>query len=1136
MKLGNSYELFAEATGLRLKSIKVSSSEPVASEVSQFLASLASLKADGVFEVDGNDLVASLDHLLDLETREIDPLSYLFEWSPLVLKIEGKGALGFEDFKFIPRFYLGKRAVQLRSVGVIAWRSQALYRLPAAQALALALIEDFNSGNADTKTKARSLDSLYRLKTLAKANDDIRFDEYLASENVIKPESVGLAAQDDGSRAIVYPLVNGVSEDALKKQFLNISEVQDVYDIDPGNGQSRQRLVISSELKEVLKTIKRTGFGISGRTRENFYRNPLSLLPEGEGQNQDLIELVGFGPRVKGIGFPAFVRAIKPSTQEDWFGNAEREDRTKKPKPSAVAIECAFVDGESKLVEFDSNHDAQEFVATIRAELAKGNHSVQWDDTSIPISDSFANMVESQIQSADEEKPSTPSEDSKPKRLLIHTNEESVDYAEPTNDASFAVQFENPRSLKSDVKLKAHQLIGVGWMSGLLNRDLSKGALLADDMGLGKTLQLLTFLAWCIETELKDLVGKDTPPYEPILIVAPLILLDTWEREINKYFEPGTFAPLEKLHGSSLKKYRKEGSNGRETEPGIETLDIQKLRTNRIIITNYETVKNYQYTFAKIPWSVLVVDEAQEIKEPSTAVTYALKVLNPTFRIASTGTPVETSLSNLWSIMDFAQPGNKLGSLKSFNKEFGALSYDDPTLGERLREALGFNSDTGLILRRAKKDVLKDLPPKTTVEHFCEMDHDLELKYQSVIKLVQESSRGNIAALQGLHQISQISQHPFLIEGEPFRGDHREYLKASSKLRKLVEILSDIKSKSEKVLVFTRSRKMQDILKAVIDAEFKLDVGIVNGDTASRHKYVSNTREGIIERFSEKPDFNILILSPEVAGVGLTITAANHVVHYGRWWNPAKENQATDRAYRIGQTKPVFVHHLLLKNSNGTIETFDQKLHRLLKVREDLADNFLVPNGDESAIQSDLLGNIFSSDLGHVKASPSANAKPTLERLTPFEFECATAILFRSRCKDVFVTPRTGDRGIDVVGVSEKEVVLIQCKKLNVANVCQPDVLNELVDGADYYREYVLPKAIKHLPIKLILVTTGKSDRTLANDANSKGIELVDGNATKKMYATQNFTNAEINALDSIRPRNVDSLAQELTEKFQKKS
>lgn len=1128
-----SYELIPEINGLRLRMSEPSLTTKLSNAQTQFLSGLPSLKADGIFSAEESDFVASLENLVELEHREFDPLSNLLDWAPFILKLEGKGMLGFDDFKIIPRFYLGKRVVQIKTIGIICWRNHQVYRIPATQALALNLISEFNSLDPALKNKTRSLELLYQLKTLASPNANIQFDEYLASENVVKPTSIGLRTHDDGKRAAVYPVMEGVSEEALKKQFLNVSEVQEVIDIGTFEDSGRQRVLISDELREVLKTIKRTGFGISGERRDQFYRNPRSILPEGDDHNYDLIDLTGFGPRVKGIGFPAFARAINSSTKEKWFGelNAEETDETLS-SGKAIAIECSFVDGESKIIEFETLKEADSFLATVNSELAKGNSSVEWNDISIPISGVFAATLASEIDNSAKgfkEK----RERSQSKRLLIHTNEDVLDYTESIGDIKSNFQFALPTSLKLSVVLKDHQTSGVSWLGGLLNRDISKGALLADDMGLGKTLQLLTFLAWCIESELKEQLGSDSPPYEPILVVAPLILLETWDKEIKKYFDPSIFSPYEKLHGAVLKQYRLAGSDGRETEPGQETLDIVKLRKNRLIITNYETVKNYQYTFAKIPWSVLIIDEAQEIKEPSTAVTYALKVLNPTFRIASTGTPVETSLTNLWSIMDFAQPGNALGSLKDFKKDYGEFTYDDPELGQKLRDALGFNSDKGLILRRSKKDVLKDLPPKSIVEHFCIMEEDILLKYQEIIQHVQSSSRGNIAALQGLHRLAQLSQHPFLFEGDPFRLDHKEYLTCSSKLRTLIQILENVKAKSEKALVFTRSRKMQDILKAVLDAEFGLDVGIVNGETASRHKYVSNTREGIIERFSEKPQFDILILSPEVAGVGLTITAANHVIHYGRWWNPAKENQATDRAYRIGQDKPVFVHHLLLRDASGTIETFDEKLHRLLKTREDLADNFLVPSGDERAIEGDLMGNIFTAKSSSKKDSNS-KVKPFLDRLTPFEFECAVGQIYKTRCKDVFVTPRTGDRGIDVMGVGEREILLIQCKMLSAGSICQTDAFDELIDGADYYREYVIPKRLKHLPIKLVLATTGLSDKALLSEANSKEIELLCGSSMQKSFSSTDLSFSDLYSMDNSRPRNVDELAIELEKYFSK--
>lgn len=1122
-EVGGKYELHAEASSLRLKPLQLGTEiRSITSGDQQFISSLPSLLSDGVFERDGEDIVASIENLIALEEREFDPLRFVLDWSPFALKIEGRGSLGFDDFKFVPRFYLGKRVVQVRTVGVAAWRSQSIYRIPGAQAIALSLIEFFNNLPGEAKTKARSLDALYQLKILAKSDADISFDKYLASENVVKPTSVGLKAHDESDRAVIYPTVEGVSEDAFKKQFLNISEVQDVYDVDVG-GSERHRVLISEEIKSVLKSVKKNGFGISGIRREQFYRNPRSILPEGEDQNPDLIQVAGFGPRVKGVGYASFARPITSATKEKWFGEVLPEGAEREEGPS-MAIECDFVDGESKTITFETVEKAEEFYSEVAAQLALGKTSVEWDNTSIPISPTFVSQVAEEIQKLHPNRGgSTVRESTKPYRLLIHTNEAEIDYAEDAGVIETTFDLEMPSHLKTSVTLKDHQTSGVRWLAGLLNRNLARGALLADDMGLGKTLQLLTFLAWCIESEMESL-KSDAGPYDPVLVVAPLILLDNWEREIKSYFEPGLFSPIEKLHGSSLSRYRKADRSGRETDPSRETLSIDLLRTNRIIITNYETVKNYQYTFAKVPWSVVVIDEAQEIKEPSTAITYALKALNPTFRIASTGTPVETSLTNLWSIMDFAQPGNNLGSLRAFNKNFGEYNFDDPTLGLSLRKALGFNTESGLVLRRSKKEVLKDLPTKTTVEHECALDANTRSKYEGVLEFVRKSKKGSNAALQGIHQLAMISQHPFLIEAEPFRNDYREYVSASTKLQKLLEVLRDVKGKSEKALVFTRSRRMQDILKSVLDAEFGLDVGIVNGETSSKHKYVAKTRQGIIDRFSGSAGFDALILSPEVAGVGLTITAASHVIHYGRWWNPAKENQATDRAYRIGQTKPVFVHHLILRDESKALETFDEKLHRLLKSREDLADNFLVPAGDDRVVHDGLLDDIFS-DKPNTETNKRAKTDiVSISELTPFQFECAVAILMRKRCEHTFVTPRTGDRGIDVVGISANEVVLIQCKKISQDSQSHAEVLDELTDGTDFYREHVLPKSLKHLPIKSMLFTTGRIDRALAKAAKGRGIEIVDTRVLEKLVSNVNISLSEVQAMENSRPRNVDAL------------
>lgn len=1127
LKITSSVSLIARVDGLLFSGVSekdnlsvLNSPDPA---LQALLRRLPSLISDGYFETAPDGLFASIEALALLENESHDPLEAIFEWSPYTLRIQATGTLGFSDFKFIPRFYLGKRVIPLRHVGIFGWRSKSLVRLPACQAAAIHVCEEFNSLPDDKKDKWAALKKLHELQLLAQIKSEVQLDTYLASEQVIMPATVSLGVEDDGRFATAYPKIEGVPESEMRKQFLNISEVQGVYDLEIGSG--RKRIVISPDLQNIFRAIKRHGFGMSGPRRESFYRNPRSILPEDESYNPDLIELVGFGPRVKGIGYPQFVRAISSTSKENWFNRSEAD--LKDEPTNSLEIECEFLDGNVQRLEFENGEKAQDFIDEIKTALASGQSSFEWENNSVPVSRQLLESCESALGLCPGTESSTPKrEKNRSKSLLIHTNEETIEYKEEVSSKSEQWSVQIPKSLRPDKPLMGHQKIGIHWLQNLVHHDLAKGSLLADEMGLGKTLQLLSFAAWCIESEFKDQLGKDTPPYDPILIVAPLILVENWAKEIETYFDGGVFQPIIILHGQTIKTFKCDTSGGRELEAGTETLDLERIKRNRVVITNYDTVKNYQYSFAKIPWSIVIVDEAQEIKEPSTAITHALKALNPLFRIASTGTPVETSLTNLWSIMDFVQAGNRLGSLNEFNKEFGKMDFNDPNLGEELRERLGYNQDNGLIKRRTKKEALKDLPEKHFVVKECDFDDAHRSLYLQVIESVKNNKNPKSAALQGLHQISFLSQHPFLLEDNPFRDDHREYLHSSSKLTALIEILNDVKSKGEKALIFTRSRDMQSILKLVIDREFGLDVKIINGSTTSRHQYVSNTRSGIIESYSKSHGFQVLLLSPEVAGVGLTITAANHVIHYGRWWNPAKENQATDRAYRIGQKRPVYVYHLLYKDPKGEIETFDEKLHRLLRSREDLADNFLAPSQGEGLVQEGLTGDIFGTKETSAPApsgTPSYLSSHNLRQLTPYEFEAISALILSGRFSRVVLTPKSRDGGVDVIGISASEITLIQCKhRFSGSEMNAEDAITELIDGQDYYREHIIPKHLKSLPIKLLLIISGRADKETQRQTKAASIELLDGGVVGKLLEKAKISLLDVKKMDASRISDLD--------------
>ncbi len=568
------------------------------------------------------------------------------------------------------------------------------------------------------------------------------------------------------------------------------------------------------------------------------------------------------------------------------------------------------------------------------------------------------------------------------KVLLIETNEDTVKdtfraEAERARRLAGHMAFQRPEAFREDLHLHPHQELGVQWLQTCVQSPGRQGVLLADDMGVGKTIQILTFLAWCIESGKFPELAKAAPPFRPVLIIVPLILLETrnWEREMEHFFanEGSVFWPVLALHGSDLAKFRRDDAEGPELDIGKPILDLARLQRYRVVITNYETLKNYQHSFAhfkngKPLWSVIVSDEAQEYKIPSSKISHAMKALKADFQIACTGTPVENRLLDLWNVCDAIQPG-LLSSAKDFMQQFeGRADAErrDQRL-EELKRKLLFQKPHAFLLRRNKSEVA-NLPPKHIIKIPCNMsESELDI-HQGLLRELQVEDKAS-KFLTVLHRFAQLSQHPALLAGDGEDASPAALIAGSSKLGAVIQELHKIRGKREKAIIFARHRAMQSILAKVLASEFQLPVRIINGDTkmkaSSLRTQGAKTRNAILEEFRAKPGFNIVILSPFVAGIGLTITEANHVFHYGRWWNPAVESQATDRTYRIGQTKDVFVYLPLHSDRTGRITvTFDERLDALMERKYRLAEDFLKPLPPESEMGSELFSDLRNEKTG----------------------------------------------------------------------------------------------------------------------------------------------------------------------------
>jgi SNF2 family DNA or RNA helicase len=389
-----------------------------------------------------------------------------------------------------------------------------------------------------------------------------------------------------------------------------------------------------------------------------------------------------------------------------------------------------------------------------------------------------------------------------------------------------------------------------------------------------------------------------------------------------------------------LRRFRGDGA--RELYSGLPTLDVEILTQSDWVLTTYETLRDYQHSFARVAWTVLVFDEAQRIKNPHAGVTNAARSMNARFRIALTGTPIENRLSDLWSIVDGVVHPGYLGSLADFEQEYGGKvrKSDDGTRASEharaveLESALKQSTLGGpLMKRRMKKDHLDGLPSKIERLRSVPMPSRQADLYESIVAEAKKGTPGN-AFLRILQRLREVSLHPAMEDG---RLEDEAFVSQSARLHEAIRTLDEIARKGERALVFTEYRRMQGVLVELLQRRYRLKRPpmIINGDVAGTE------RQKRVDDFQGESGFGVMVLSPKAGGVGLTLTSANHVIHLSRWWNPAVEDQSTDRVYRIGQVRPVEVHLPIAVHPKFGDSSFDVQLHRLLERKRALSQSAL---------------------------------------------------------------------------------------------------------------------------------------------------------------------------------------------------
>ncbi|WP_118196172.1 SNF2-related protein [Albibacterium indicum] len=1057
--------------------------EKLQSEFLSQLAILTELHDNGLADYTDNSCeIESIDilRLNDIDKQILDlPNVYPYE-----IFVESDGTLTHNSFKFKYGFYdFVPNGTRLRTSrnGALLKVEENEYLLSENQYLLCLAIDEFNNLSDSEKGNVTNLKKLSELKSFSKESG-LTLEQFLNNQELYIPEKIKLDVDFNNGIFEIIPTVEIDNAIGFTNTFDKLPMIRDVYPVSGNNGETT-RVVISENQKTELQKIKQKRKVSDKEIIQEIIEHPELFF------NDDEVDFaVFYSDRVKEIGVysPKFYPFASPYKSQ-WIPGIVIKDK---------------VHGEKKIY-FKTTEKLNDFIEQKVKAVKEKKQTFEWENAEIPIEEAEKFIKTAKKQFENPNKPVKQEKKADNEVLIIKENAEITEFSNGNElPENLKHSFYEIPNLNNGISLKQHQKEGVSWLQSLFKENFA-GGLLADDMGLGKTLQILYFIEWHSQN------CDDNKPY---LIVAPVSLLENWENEYQKFFNPQNL-PLCKLYGGvSLTK---------ENNPVQNQQDAKRLQFKQIILTNYETLRSYQISLGLVDFAVIALDEAQKIKTPGTLITNASKALKADFKIAMTGTPVENTLVDIWCLMDFAVPG-LLGNAKDFAKEYQKPLSDEntdiKTLTEQLRNNIGV-----FIKRRLKSDVAKDLPAKhdNANSRIKRVMPTIQLdRYKQEIETANDSDLEGVdkrnQKLKSLWAVRDISDHPYLLESQILNFTSDELIESSSKLQTTVGILTDIQSKNEKVIVFADRRETQKMLQKIVYDIFGIFASIINGDTPTTKKLEGKSklsRQQTIDRFQEEEGFNVIIMSPIAAGVGLNVTKANHIIHYTRHWNPAKEEQATDRAYRIGQQKEVFVYYPMaifpeeMKDEIGNrLKSFDEILDTLLNNKKALAINTLFPTEQAEITPDELFGNIFGAKT---ESKPKTLTLTDIDRLHPNLFEASIASLYKSQGFEVYLTPYSNDKGVDVVALKNGGNYLIQAKQTK--SLVGNEAIQEICTAKKYYEDIFKEQ------FNLLTITNNDYSNSANILAKSNDITILNRRHLENLIINNEITLQEINRIESQR-------------------
>ena len=852
---------------------------------------------------------------------------------PLALDLRLSGALGREGAKLAGRWLQPGKTIAARDVAVRGgwlYRGDQVFRLQAPLAEISGQVDVFNQLAAEDR------DGQFRVWASIRASlgDDSAnqlTDGFLKSLRVvtasaftwlIRTDQHGQIAlipsllteqhSADGQATELVPALPLVDNEVFANRLDQMQEGVSAFPVNQGlyvvaeEGLRRALIAVRKLRRAPAEQRKRAALRPEAVIRE--------LLDQTEGEPSVFVETERFAARV--VDVAEWVNPVLP-----WI---KIQPQSWAP-PTQMGIRINGLDLPLEMEELG------ELCTEMAKALQAGQASVEAKGVKVPVTqanvDALTKLqatVDARRQGKPEHVDDVKDDRSGPNVLVIESNFDAVGFSRISAQQRPGV-LDWPTAVRTSPK--PHQEVGLAWlqrhwMSG------SSGAMLCDDMGLGKTFQALAFCAW-----LRELMITGRIERKPLLLVAPVGLLRNWEKEHEEHLWSPGLGDILRVYGEHVKHLKR----GRHSD-GTASLDTTRISQADVVLANYEAVSDYQLSFGAIRFATVVLDEAQKIKSPGTRVTMAVKGMNADFFVAMTGTPVENRLADLWCIADAVQP-SALGDLKTFSAKYEM----DATSVAALRDQIWHEEEQTdglpkLVLRRLKSEKLKGLPRK--IEHPIQRPMPPRQLDAYMRAVQQKSMSGDGAMLELIHNMRRVSLHPILMDGGLDRGELLNPAE-SARMAIALDVLDEVASKSEKALVFLESLDLQNAaqLPTILARRYGLKrlPMIINGEVGT------DARQRQVDLFQREQGFDVMLLSPKAGGVGLTLTAANHVIHLSRWWNPAVEDQCSDRVYRIGQTKDVHIYYPMAVLPESPEHSFDLQLQMLMERKRELARNLLAP-------------------------------------------------------------------------------------------------------------------------------------------------------------------------------------------------